>query len=157
MDQHDPSAGVPSAECSLCEQFATAISSLLSRQPKQFDLVSLELFSDQMLYERVDEVDGYDLFSGLYLAETSKCSTCTALADSIVHRALRKVSEPVSTLKSSKLSLSGPMCATGCFILDVSHDTLPIKTCSHHGIDRDHKQNARAAYCSLVFRQLIET
>jgi len=138
MNQHDLAAGVPSAICPLCEQFATAVSSLLSRQPEQFDLAPLELFSGQVLYERANEVDGYDLFSGLHLAENTQCSTCTILADTIVHRAFYKVQEPISTLKSSDLSLHGPMCATGCFMLDVGNSTLPIITCTHYGIGQDN-------------------
>ncbi|KAF2710859.1 hypothetical protein K504DRAFT_532607 [Pleomassaria siparia CBS 279.74] len=114
MDQHDTSA-----KCPLCEQSATAISSFLSQQPEQFDLVPMELLSGKMLYERADEVNGHDLFSGRYLAENSQCSTCTALADSIIHRTFQRGSEPVPTLRLSKLTLNGPMCTTGCFMLEI--------------------------------------
>jgi hypothetical protein len=119
MHQHEPIT-VPSTHGALCEQFATAISALLSRQPETFDLVPFELLSGQVLYERTDEIDEEPLFSGLDLASSTHCSKCTTLADNIKCKALHNVSDSVATLKASKLLLSGPMCATGCFILEVS-------------------------------------
>jgi hypothetical protein len=109
--------------CLLCEHFANAISSLLSRQPETLDLVPLELLSGQVLYERADEVQEEDLFSGFRLIANAQCSMCTTLADSIIRRAFHKASDPLSSLKTLNLKLSGPMCKTGCFMLQVSESS----------------------------------
>ena len=112
---------MPPAMCPTCEQIDTAVASLISQKPKEFVFASNELLSGQVLYDRSDLVNTYEFSAGLDHIESVECKTCRSLVNRITETTLWKEDpETISTLKSLKMSLSGPMCERDCFVLDVS-------------------------------------
>jgi hypothetical protein len=119
MDQVPPAP--PPAVCPTCERVATAVSSLMSQKPKRFVFAPNVLLSGQILYDRVDDVNTYDFVAGLDHAKSFPCTTCKTLLQRITDTKLWKEDpEPISTLASLKMTLSGPMCERDCFVFDVS-------------------------------------
>lgn len=156
MDQVTPEP--PPAACPTCEQVATAISSLMSQKPDNFVFAPNELLSGQILYDRVDDVNTYDFDAGLDYSESSTCTTCKALVQRITDTKLWKEDpEPISTLASLKITLSGPMCQRDCFMLDVSGHNNFFLVDVHRAIDSLSYEKISATDRPLYFRQAFLT